>query len=239
MRDALIKGGLNSATAKGWVTNNSTVNSIDVNELINGFKGITLSKETDPSKSISYVTCHDNYTLYDRIKASGTTNEILVKRMAMLANSCVFTSQGISFMLAGEEMLRTKGGNSNSYEASYAVNAIDYTLKVKHLDMFNNYKALIALKQNANVFGKDATAIAEDVTIEKNDNGSLIVMRVKDTLNKVEYIICHSNGVSGTKVVNLEGYTLYLDTLNQSTLQLTTSTTISPYQTIIATKSYE
>lgn len=239
IRDALIKGGLNSATAKGWVTNNSTVNSIDVNELINGFKGITLSKETDPSKSISYVTCHDNYTLYDRIKASGTTNEILVKRMAMLANSCVFTSQGISFMLAGEEMLRTKGGNSNSYEASYAVNAIDYTLKVKHLDMFNNYKALIALKQNANVFGKDAQQIASDVTIEQNDNGSLIIMRVKDTLNKVEYIICHSNGVSGTKVVNLEGYTLYLDTLNQSTLQLTTSTTISPYQTIIATKSYE
>ena len=239
IRDALIKGGLNSATAKGWVTNNSTVNSIDVNELINGFKGITLSKETDPSKSISYVTCHDNYTLYDRIKASGTTNEILVKRMAMLANSCVFTSKGISFMLAGEEMLRTKGGNSNSYEASYAVNAIDYTLKVKHLDMFNNYKALIALKQNANVFGKDAQQIASDVTIEQNDNGSLIIMRVKDTLNKVEYIICHSNGVSGTKVVNLEGYTLYLDTLNQSTLQLTTSTTISPYQTIIATKSYE
>ena len=239
IRDALIKGGLNSATAKGWVTNNSIVNSIDVNELINGFKGITLSKETDPSKSISYVTCHDNYTLYDRIKASGTTNEILVKRMAMLANSCVFTSQGISFMLAGEEMLRTKGGNSNSYEASYAVNAIDYTLKVKHLDMFNNYKALIALKQNANVFGKDAQQIASDVTIEQNDNGSLIIMRVKDTLNKVEYIICHSNGVSGTKVVNLEGYTLYLDTLNQSTLQLTTSTTISPYQTIIATKSYE
>ena len=239
IRDALIKGGLNSATAKGWVTNNSTVNSIDVNELINGFKGITLSKETDPSKSISYVTCHDNYTLYDRIKASGTTNEILVKRMAMLANSCVFTSQGISFMLAGEEMLRTKGGNSNSYESSYAVNAIDYTLKVKHMDMFNNYKALIALKQNANVFGKDAQQIASDVTIEQNDNGSLIIMRVKDTFNKVEYIICHSNGVSGTKVVNLEGYTLYLDTLNQSTLQLTTSTTISPYQTIIATKSYE
>jgi pullulanase len=206
---------------------------------MNGFKGITLTKETDPSKSINYVTCHDNYTLYDRIRASGTTNEVLVKRMAMLANSCVFTSQGISFMLAGEEMLRTKGGDSNSYESSYAVNAIDYTLKVKHMDMFNNYKALIALKQNANVFGKDATAIASDVSIEKNDNGSLIIMKVKDTLNKVEYIICHSNGVNGTKVVNLEGYTLYLDTLNQSTLKLTAETNVSPYQTIIAMKSYQ
>ena len=64
-------------------------------------------------------------------------------------------------------------------------------------------------------------------------------MRVKDTLNKVEYIICHSNGVNGTKVVNLEGYTLYLDTLNQSSLKLTATTTINSYQTIIATKKYE
>ena len=239
MRDALIKGGLNGVTAKGWVTNNSTVNSTDLTELINGFKGITLAKETDPAKSINYVTCHDNYTLYDRIRASGTTNEVLVKRMAMLANSCVFTSQGITFMLAGEEMLRTKGGDSNSYESSYAVNAIDYTLKVKHLDMFNNYKALIALKQNANVFGKDATEIAQDMTVEKNDNGSLIIIRVKDTIKKIEYVICHSNGVNGTKVVNLDGYTLYLDTLNQSNLKLTAETTVSPYQTIIATKNYQ
>ena len=239
MRDALIKGGLNGVTAKGWITNNSTVNNTDLTELINGFKGITLAKETDPAKSINYVTCHDNYTLYDRIRASGTINEVLVKRMAMLANSCVFTSQGITFMLAGEEMLRTKGGDSNSYESSYAVNAIDYTLKVKHLDMFNNYKALIALKQNANVFGKDATEIAQDMTVEKNDNGSLIIIRVKDTLKKIEYVICHSNGVNGTKVVNLDGYTLYLDTLNQSNLKLTAETTVSPYQTIIASKSYK
>lgn len=239
MRDALIKGGLNGVTAKGWITNNSTVNNTDLTELINGFKGITLAKETDPAKSINYVTCHDNYTLYDRIRASGTINEVLVKRMAMLANSCVFTSQGITFMLAGEEMLRTKGGDSNSYESSYAVNAIDYTLKVKHLDMFNNYKALIALKQNANVFGKDATEIAQDMTVEKNDNGSLIIIRVKDTLKKIEYVICHSNGVNGTKVVNLDGYTLYLDTLNQSNLKLTAETTVSPYQTIIATKNYQ
>ena len=239
VRDALIKGGLNSATSKGWITNNTSINKTDVTELMNGLKGITLAKETDPNKSISYVTCHDNYTLYDRIKASGTTNEVLIKRMAMLANSCVFTSQGITFMLAGEEMLRTKGGDSNSYESSYAVNAIDYSLKVKHLDMFENYKALITLKQNANVFGKNASQIASDVTIEQNDNGSLIIMRIKDTLNKVEYIICHSNGVNGTKVVNLEGYSLYLDTLNQKNLELTSETKVSPYQTIIASKSYK
>ena len=103
--------------------------------------------------------------------------------------------------------------------------------------MFKNYQALIALKQNANVFGKNATQIASDVTIEKNENGSLIIMKIKDTSNNLEYIICHSNGVNGTKVVNLEGYTLYLDTLNQSSLKLTSETTVSPYQTIIAFKN--
>ena len=237
LRDSLIKGGLSAATEKGWVTNTTGTVDSDVNGLINGLKGITLANVTDPTKSVSYVTCHDNYTLYDRIYASGQRSEPTIKKMAMLANSCVFTSQGITFMLAGEEMLRTKGGDSNSYESSYEVNAINYTLKVKHLDMFANYQKLIALKQNANVFGKNAQQIASDVTITKNSNGSLITIKVIDTVNKVEYIICHSNGVNGSKVVNLSGYTLYLDTINQLNLQLTSATTLSPYQTIIAYRS--
>ena len=79
-------------------------------------------KVTDPTKSVNYVTCHDNYTLYDRLKAAGESNAQTIKKQAMLANACVFTSQGITFMLAGEEMLRTKGGDSNSYQSSYQVN---------------------------------------------------------------------------------------------------------------------
>jgi hypothetical protein len=109
-----------------------------------GIQGYTISGVTklDPDKTVNYVTCHDNYTLYDRIKAAKITDEDTVKKMAMLANSVVFTSQGVSFMLAGEEFLRTKGGNENSYDASYKVNELDYSLKIKNMDMFENYDNL-------------------------------------------------------------------------------------------------
>ena len=234
MRDALIKGGLSGVTEKGWVNGNLTT----VSTLINGFKGLTLANVTDPTKSVNYVTCHDNYTLFDRLKAAGETNTQTIKKQAMLANACVFTSQGITFMLAGEEMLRTKGGDSNSYESSYQVNEIDYSRKAQNLYMFENYKKLISLKQNTAVFGKSASEIATDVSISKNSDGSLIIMTVIDRINKVEYIICHSNGISTQqKVVDLSGYTLYLDTLNQTNLELTNSTNVSAYQTIIAYRS--
>ncbi len=239
MRDALIKGGLCAKTEKGWITNSSKVSSGDVNKIKAGLRGLILStnKTLEPEKCINYVTCHDNYTLYDRIKAAGIQDAQTIKKMAMLSNSVVFTSQGITFMLAGEEFLRTKGGNSNSYNASYKVNELNYSLKVKNIDMFNNYKLLISLKHNKALFGKSGED-CKNIEIHTNSDGSMIYYDLVDTVNNVSYRIVHSNGVSASdKVVNLEGYTLYLDTLNKTDLTLTASTTVDAYQTIIAYKS--
>lgn len=239
MRDALIKGGLCGATEKGWITNANSVSSGDVKNIQSGLTGLVLSSNSkiEPEKCINYVTCHDNYTLYDRIKAAGIQDADTIKKMAMLANSVVFTSQGVTFMLAGEEFLRTKGGNSNSYNASYKVNELDYSLKVKNLDMFKNYQKLIALKHNINLFGKSGED-CKKLEIKTNSDGSMIYYDLVDTVNQVSYRIVHSNGVSkAEKTVNLEGYTLYLDTLNQANLTLSASTTLNAYQTIIAYKS--
>lgn len=239
MRDALIKGGLSGVTEKGWITNDAEVSLSDLNNIVNGLKANVLgSTNYDPNKCVNYVTCHDNYTLYDRIKAAGINDEATIKQMAMLANSVVFTSQGVSFMLAGEEFLRTKQGNENSYNASYEVNTMDYSLKVKNLDMFKNYQKLIALKQNKELFAKDAGDL-NNVLINYNSDGSLIYFDLKDSVNKKEYRIVLSNGVTGTKEVDLEGYTLYLDTQNKTNLNLTSTTTIDNYQTIIAYKDVE
>ena len=238
MRDALIKGGLSGVGEKGWITNASSVNSSDVMNIKSGIIGLELAgnAKLEAEKCINYVTCHDNYTLYDRIKAAGITDAATIKKMAMLANSVVFTSQGVSFMLAGEEFLRTKGGNENSYDASYKVNELDYSLKVKHYDMFENYQKLIAIKQNSNLLGISNDECRQ-ITVNTNSNGSLIYYTLTDKAANVQYIIVHSNGVNASdKKVNLEGYTLYLDTLN-SGLELTQNTVISNYQTIIAYKN--
>lgn len=240
MRDALIKGGLNAASSKGWITNNQKVTASDITDIKSGLVGkvISTNKVYEPDKCVNYVTCHDNYTLYDRIKAAGITDEATIKKMALLANSMVFTSQGVTFMLAGEEMLRTKGGNENSYDASYAVNEMNYELKVKNIDFFNAYKSLIALKQTCSGLSLDGAACKEIIVNVSEDN-TVISYDVTDTVNQRIYRIVHSNGVSSAtgKTVDLSGFELYLDTLNTQGLTLTSQTTIANYQTIIAYKA--
>ncbi|MCH5172442.1 MAG: type I pullulanase [Erysipelotrichales bacterium] len=239
LRDALIKGGLNGPADKGWITNEKSVSQGDVKDIKAGIIGLVLSSNStiEPEKAVNYVTCHDNYTLYDRIKAAGIKDEDTIKKMAMLANSVVFTTQGTTFMLAGEEFLRTKGGNSNSYEASYAVNELNYALKVKNIDMFENYKKLIELKHNSALFGLNG-ADSKNIEIKTNSNGSMIYYDLVDSVNNVSYRIVHSNGVSAEdKVVDLAGYELYLDTLNLEGFTLSANTTVQNYQTIIAYKN--
>ena len=218
MRDELIKGGMSAATERSWISNVEDNKTI-IGNLIGGIKGITknLSLEiADPDKTVNYVTCHDNYTLYDRFKACGIEDDATVKKMAMLANSVVFTSQGTTFMLAGEEFLRTKGGNHNSYNATYEVNELNYELKVDNMDMFNNYQKLIALKQNIDGLHLDKEAIKTFEVSAKNSN-NVISYKIQDSKNNKEYYIIHSNGVNEDVRVefNLEGYSLYLDTLNE------------------------
>jgi len=239
MRDALIKGGLSGPAEKGWITNNTSKSTAEIAKITSGISGkvLTYSTKYEVEKCVNYVTCHDNYTLYDRVVASGTTDEETIKNMARLAQSVVLTSQGVKFILAGEEFLRTKGGNHNSYDASYEVNELDYSLKVKHMDLFETYKALIRLNNETNLFMKNNEECqAIEFTVSSDSN--LIMYKLTDTLTGKEYVIIHCNGYAGntSNIVNLEGYTLYLDTLNSKNLVLSSETVIESYQTIIAYK---
>ena len=234
MRDALIKGGLNAATDKGWITNNTSEPAADdLNKISAGIKGITKTATTeikDPDKTVNYVTCHDNYTLFDRITAAGITDEAIIKKMAMLANSVVLTSQATTFMLAGEEMLRTKGGDSNSYCSSYEVNELDYSRKIDNIDMFNNYKALISLKKSASGLHLDSNGINSlSVDVSKKN-----VIKYQITSSENVYTIIHVNGYNSSSLptMNLEGETLYLDTLN-SAKALSGATQLEAYETLI------
>ncbi|MCC9136032.1 type I pullulanase [Pontibacter silvestris] len=102
----------------------------------------------EPWQSVSYVSCHDNQTLYDKLKVSNKkASAEQLQKMHQLANAVVLTSQGIPFLHAGAEMLRTKNGEHNSYNKSDEVNQIDWSWKTQHQDVFNYYKGLIALRK--------------------------------------------------------------------------------------------
>ena len=102
---------------------------------------------------MNYVSCHDNLTLWDKMGKTCPEDSRLTRvRMAMLAHAMVLTSQGIPFMEGGAEMLRTKGGDCNSYRSGDAVNAFNWRRKAKYRHVFDYVKGLIRLRKEHPAF---------------------------------------------------------------------------------------
>lgn len=106
-----------------------------------------------PYQTISYAECHDNHVLWDKlaISAKDATEEERI-RMHRLALSIVLTSQGISFLHAGTEFLRSKKGVENSFESPDSINAIDWSLKSKNREVFDYVKGLIRMRKEHPAF---------------------------------------------------------------------------------------
>ena len=102
----------------------------------------------EPTQMIAYVSCHDDMCLVDRLKASvkGITADELI-RLDLLAQTVVMTSQGVPFMLSGEEMLRDKKGVHNSYESPDSINHLDWGNMERYPQVMEYYKNLIALRK--------------------------------------------------------------------------------------------
>ena len=119
----------------------------------------------EPTQMMAYVSCHDDMCLVDRLmnsaisqpgkkrldKLSGSQLAELV-RLDLLAQTAVFTSQGVPFMLSGEELLRTKLGVHNSFESPDSVNQLDWTGKERYPQVFDYYRRLIALRRHHPAF---------------------------------------------------------------------------------------
>lgn len=114
-------------------------------------KKVNYSKEAwtnSPAQMISYVSCHDDMCLTDRLRASipGIKQDELI-RLDLLAQTAVLTSQGVPFILCGEEMLRDKKGVHNSYNSPDSINHLDWNNLRKYPEVFNYYSGLIALRK--------------------------------------------------------------------------------------------
>ncbi len=187
MRDAL-KGGVFSTTSTGFVS--GLGNAYTVMKLFKAQSAWT----KNPLQTINYASCHDNNTLIDRITSSTPDDDRETRvRMNNLAAAVYLTSEGVPFMQAGEEMLRTKTNkdgtfNSNSYNAGDAVNAIVWSNldDPEYKNVFEYYKGLIAFrKAHPSLRLDNATDIANYVkdieVLPKNVAGIVIdAASVKD-----------------------------------------------------------
>jgi len=148
-RDA-IKGGVFDLN-KGYVQA-----GINIDRIKRGIEGSINDFTHHPTEVLNYVASHDNHTFWDRLvlttRGDRNVNDEDRKRMDRMGALLVLTSQGIPFIHSGQEMLRTKRGNSNSYNQPDAINMIDWDLKRTNMDIFEYYKGLISLRKEHPIF---------------------------------------------------------------------------------------
>lgn len=158
-RDA-IKGGVFSIGDLGYVEAAKNRDAV-----MRGIRGSVDDFTDGPLETINYVSCHDNHTLWDRLdlslKDETRGNKV---RMDKLANALVLTSQGVPFLHAGEEFLRTKKGEENSYNLPDEINRLDWTRKKENFSVFEYYRDLVALRKAHPAFRmKTASAVRENL----------------------------------------------------------------------------
>lgn len=158
----------------GWITNGG-----DSTRLTDMIMGVHTDKGSNVTQVVNYLSCHDNYTIYDQLAYNVTSNKNVAPNLSEVGNAAVaayagvFFSQGIAFMQSGDEFLRTKveiknedgtyqGSpeaivnmfgkdiSHNSYMSHPQVNALHYDRKVDAIDTFNKFKEAIALREQLN-----------------------------------------------------------------------------------------
>ena len=182
LRDG-IKGSVFSTSERGYVSGASKLESV----IENCFLGLAGTWCKTPAQSVNYASCHDNNTLYDRLQLSNpdATQEELIK-MNNLSATIYMTAQGIPFMQAGEEMLRTKVNpngsfNENSYNSSDEVNQMKWdTLEDPvYADVAEYYKGLIEFRKAHPVLRlTTAEAVAEHVFVVDMEEANVTAFHV-------------------------------------------------------------
>ena len=134
-----------------------------------------------PLQHVSYVSCHDDHCLRDRLEEATKASEKERIRMVKLAQTAVYTSQGIPFIFNGEELYRHKQGVKNSYNQPDAINAIDWTYKTKYKDLTDYYAGLAEIRHAHPGFCLgDAALVREKLQFIEVDNPCVVAFRIND-----------------------------------------------------------
>lgn len=136
----------------------------------------------EPMQHVSYITCHDNYCLRDRIEVSAPEETEATKlRMNKLAQTAVLVSQGMTFLYGGEELYRTKQGIDNSYQSPDSINTIPWENKEKYADLFEYYQNMIAIRRAHKGFRLGSSELVkEHVEFVSTENESLVICRINN-----------------------------------------------------------
>lgn len=196
-----------------------------------------------PHHFISYCECHDNHVLWDKLALSApAATEAERISMHKLSLSIVLTSQGISFLHAGTEFLRSKKGVENSFESPDSINAIDWNLKTKNKDVFDYVKALIAMRKAHPAFRMTKAAdIAKHLIFVQQLPPGVIgyTLNGKAVKDKWQTISVYFNGTGKEQQVSLDSK-YYMTAIVNNTfvtpVNVLSSLTLAPYSCTVLYK---
>lgn len=201
-----------------------------------------------PAQCINYASAHDNLTLWDKL-ATSNANDSEADRIAMnkLSAAIVFTSQGIPFFQAGEELLRSKPKedgtfDENSYQSPDTVNAINWERKTKYQDVFNYYQGLIAFRKKHPSLRMTSTEdIAANLVFAENTPENVVAYQITGKPNQEQaegiYVIHNASRDSVSMKLPKGTWNVYIDGKQAGTKVLSTikngTAEVAPISTMV------
>ena len=168
----------------------------------------------EPTQMMAYVSCHDDMCLVDRLRSSipALAAEAELIRLDLLAQTAVMTSQGVPFMLSGEELLRNKKLVHNSFESPDSINQLDWQNKARYPQVFKYYCDLIALRKNHPAFRLgDAHLVRKHLEFLDAPAG-VVAFRLKDYAGRDDWrniiVILNANRETTTVDIPKGAYTV-------------------------------
>ena len=160
IRDGL-KGSTFDTLSKGFISGSYGANALKIQFGMNGGAGIAATWNVKNQMSVNYMSAHDNHTLWDKLAISNASDSVATRiAMNKLGAGIIMVSKGIPFMQAGEEMMRTKDGDENSYKSSDAINNIRWDVLAEGSDPYSMmlyYKGLIEMRKAHSILGTDGS----------------------------------------------------------------------------------
>ena len=160
----------------------------------------------NPLQHVSYVSCHDDHCLRDRLEEATKASEKERLAMVKLAQTAVYTSQGIPFIFTGEELYRHKQGVKNSYCSPDSINAIDWTYKTKYKDLVDYYAGLAAIRHAHPGFCLgDAALVREKLEFIEVDDPCVVAFRINglEGIDSAKSLTVLLNGSKKPVAVNI------------------------------------
>lgn len=217
IRDA-IKGDPSGA-GRGWVQLGAAqINETMLTKIKDGMMGKVTGGTTDPNQVVNYISVHDNYAIFDKLQVAGKPDYDIarIKQQSVQAEAMSLLSQGVGFIHAGSEIMRSKPlgpgyFDHNSYKSPDSVNAIKWDEKWDNLAYHNYYRQMIALKTKAGAFNQNNRATLDSGGAGVETKGSNLIKLTYNQGSDV-YTIYHFGVGTRADITDVGGQEVVLDT---------------------------